>query len=341
MKKNTLFFGVLPAFLMLNACNNAEKQDEGKNDTVVVVTDTVATTVPGNAAIFDPSSLPVSTADLGEYPYFALPDWVSDDTGYGYDKKSDFGKLEIYTKDGFISVEGKVFIKGYQMTNGGQRADWDEYRFVKSFSKHFESLGATKLFEGEVPDDAIEGLNKANNRDNYYYEFGTSSHDNLVTYGVQKDNKPIYFAISSNSAGGAIYVIEAEPFQQTIGIIKADKIEKDLAESGKSILYINFDTDKATLKTEGKDAINEIAKVLQKNKDLKLDVNGYTDNVGDADHNLQLSKDRANAVVASLIQGGIDKTRLAAKGFGANDFIADNSTEAGKEQNRRVELVKK
>ena len=72
---------------------------------------------------------------------------------------------------------------------------------------------------------------------------------------------------------------------------------------------------------------------------LKLSINGHTDNTGDAGHNLQLSEARAASVVAALVDGGIDRTRLQAKGFGQAEPVADNATEDGKARNRRVELV--
>lgn len=165
--------------------------------------------------------------------------------------------------------------------------------------------------------------------------------ENVLTYGMKNGGKLILFSIVSNSAYGALYVGESEAFKQTVGIIKADQIEKDLKEKGKSILQINFDTDKASLKPDGREVVLEIAKVLKSDANLKLDINGYTDNVGNSDHNLQLSKDRANTVLSTLLDEGVNKSRLVANGFGATNFIADNSTVSGRELNRRVELIKK
>ncbi len=84
----------------------------------------------------------------------------------------------------------------------------------------------------------------------------------------------------------------------------------------------------------------EVLKLLQQNLTLRLAVHGHTDNAGTPPHNQQLSEARARAVVASLTGAGITTSRLQVAGFGQTRPLADNATEAGKAQNRRVELVK-
>lgn len=346
MNKKTLLLGMIPTFLTIFSCNNSGNKDsETSSDSTEIIANDSGNNqeVIADASSFNPETLPETTADIGQFPFFTVPDWINPKSSYGFDRESDFGLIEFYTGESFYPLEGHVFVKGYSMSDpkDAGRGTWDEYKFVQSFSKHFESLGAKKLFEGNIPSEKSKELDETKNKKGYFFDFATSHQDNLVTYGLKKDGKVILFAITSNSAFGALYVGESEAFKQTITIIKADQIEKDLNEKGKSVLNINFDTDKATLKPDGKDVVEEIAKVLQSNSSLKLDINGYTDNVGDANHNLQLSKDRANTVLNTLIEGGIDKSRLSANGFGATNFIADNNTDAGKEQNRRVELIKK
>ncbi|WP_262923050.1 OmpA family protein [Hymenobacter cellulosilyticus] len=105
-------------------------------------------------------------------------------------------------------------------------------------------------------------------------------------------------------------------------------------------MYVNFDTDKASIKPESEAAVAEVVKLLQQNPALRLSVEGHTDNTGAAAHNRQLSEARAQAVVAALTSQQIASSRLRAAGFGPDKPIADNGTEAGKAQNRRVELVK-
>ena len=105
-------------------------------------------------------------------------------------------------------------------------------------------------------------------------------------------------------------------------------------------LYLNFDTDKATLRPDAQPTLAEVLLLLQQSPDLRLAVQGHTDNTSTPAHNQQLSEARAQAVVAALTAQGIAAGRLQAQGFGQTKPLADNATEAGRAQNRRVELVK-
>jgi outer membrane protein OmpA-like peptidoglycan-associated protein len=113
--------------------------------------------------------------------------------------------------------------------------------------------------------------------------------------------------------------------------------------SGKYVTHgINFDTDSDRLKPESGAVLKQVAAGLQKNPNLKLEIDGYTDSVGDAAHNLNLSQRRAQAVSAVLVsQFGIEAARLSVNGFGAAKPIASNDTPDGRAANRRVEFLKK
>lgn len=105
-------------------------------------------------------------------------------------------------------------------------------------------------------------------------------------------------------------------------------------------LYVNFDTDKTTIQPESEPTVAEVVTLLRQDPKLRLSVQGHTDNTGTLAHNQQLSEGRAQSVVASLTQAGIEAVRLQAAGFGQSKPLADNATEEGKAKNRRVELVK-
>jgi outer membrane protein OmpA-like peptidoglycan-associated protein len=104
---------------------------------------------------------------------------------------------------------------------------------------------------------------------------------------------------------------------------------------------ILFDTDSDRIKPESAPAIKQIARLLETNPALKLLIEGHTDSVGDASHNLDLSKRRAESVRAALVgQFAIDAARLSAAGLGAGKPVEANDTPQGRAQNRRVELVR-
>lgn len=103
---------------------------------------------------------------------------------------------------------------------------------------------------------------------------------------------------------------------------------------------ITFDIDKSDIKPESMGTLNMIAGILKNNPDLKFEIDGHTDNTGDAAHNLTLSKQRAASVKTQLISMGIDGSRLTTNGFGDTKPISDNSTPDGRANNRRVEFVR-
>jgi OOP family OmpA-OmpF porin len=113
--------------------------------------------------------------------------------------------------------------------------------------------------------------------------------------------------------------------------------------SGKYVTHgINFDTDSDHLKSESSAVLKQVAAGLAKNPNLKLEIDGYTDSVGDAAHNLDLSKRRALAVQTVLVsQFGVDADRLTSNGFGPAKPIGSNDTPDGRAANRRVEFLKK
>ena len=115
-----------------------------------------------------------------------------------------------------------------------------------------------------------------------------------------------------------------------------------ITSSGRFVTHgILFDTDSDRLKPESAPVIQTIARGLENNPNLKLQIEGHTDSVGNAAHNLDLSKRRAEAVKAVLVaQFRIDEARLTTAGMGAMKPIDSNDTPQGRSQNRRVELVK-
>lgn len=100
-----------------------------------------------------------------------------------------------------------------------------------------------------------------------------------------------------------------------------------------------FENNSFDLKPEAREKLDAYADYMKRKPETSIQVNGYTDDRGKASYNQMLSEKRANAVKAYLEEQGVDSSRIAAKGMGEANPIADNATKAGRAENRRVELV--
>lgn len=158
----------------------------------------------------------------------------------------------------------------------------------------------------------------------------------LVTLPLGKD-----YAFNVSKQGYLFYsdnfslkdTIEGKPFNINIGL---QPIELNAKITLKNIF---FDFDEYVLKPESKTELDKLVDLMKRNPTLKIQINGYTDSVGIAAHNLQLSQQRAQAVVDYLKANGIAEGRLKAKGYGASHPVAPNDTEVGRALNRRTEVV--
>ena len=102
---------------------------------------------------------------------------------------------------------------------------------------------------------------------------------------------------------------------------------------------ILFDVDSASVRPGLRDDLMTVASSLRDYPDSTVQIVGHTDNTGDAGYNQQLSERRANAVADVLMDGGVGFSRIQTFGRGENQPVADNLTDAGRAQNRRVEIV--
>lgn len=169
------------------------------------------------------------------------------------------------------------------------------------------------------------------------------SNNEYATFKFTKDGKENYVMLTFNSGTDLsveqfyLDVVEMEAMKQDI---EATAMFKELNTSGHIALYINFETGKSTIKPESQPIIDQIVQLLKTNPDLKINIEGHTDNVGTPASNKTLSEARAKAVMNAVVAKGIPAARMVAKGMGQDKPIAENTTEDGRAKNRRVEIVK-
>lgn len=121
-------------------------------------------------------------------------------------------------------------------------------------------------------------------------------------------------------------------------VVEKPQIEEVKKKIDVAAKQIYFETGKATLLKKSNAALQQVIAILKENPEVKLSIDGHTDNTGNAKTNKTLSQNRANAVQKYLVKQGIDAQRLVAKGFGQTVPIASNKTAAGRAKNRRVEM---
>ena len=143
----------------------------------------------------------------------------------------------------------------------------------------------------------------------------------------------------TGAATGAVIGRYIDQQEKALKEVKGAKVER---EGDKLIVRFDsailFDTNKSALRAQSKQDLDKFAKVLTEYKETDLVVEGHTDNTGKKDHNRKLSGARAEAVIARLVSDGVARGRMAGKGLGDSEPIADNATPAGRQQNRRVQV---
>jgi OmpA-OmpF porin, OOP family len=223
--------------------------------------------------------------------------------------------------------------------------------------KEFESvqmpIGKDK--DGNEIDKAIEG-------EYFYYDIGTREglsniqlFRNFQTafteagYKIIFDgspekltvqNGPQYVWMEFKEAYYYLTTVKQQAMKQE-ATADATALGNEIDQSGHVAVYgIHFDTGKANIFPDSEPILEQIKILLDQRSDLKLRVEGHTDNIGARAANQKLSEQRAAAVVAWLVSHGVDVSRLAAQGFADTKPVGDNAGEEGRAQNRRVELVK-
>jgi len=227
------------------------------------------------------------------------------------DCKTSFDAVEFYMPGSQTkTVEGQVTRIDYSLQEGALRPSVLQVR--RNYGNAVKSLGGSVLFDEDI----------------------------YLTAKVVKNGKEIWVKLDVYNDGRnfTLNVLEVEAMVQEV---TADAMYNALTKDGFMALYINFDTGKSTIKPESIPIVEQIAALMKAHTDLKLSIEGHTDNVGTAASNKTLSEQRAKAVLDAVVKQGIAANRMTAIGWGQDKPVADNRTEEGKAKNRRVEIVKK
>ena len=169
-----------------------------------------------------------------------------------------------------------------------------------------------------------------NNFQDFYFNYGFDQ------YIVAKKGN-VYISLVVNDGGIFQLVIEEEVLDDEL----ISPIAQVLASTGKIDLYgFHFDSGKSTLQPESDAELSELGDLLADYPNLKLNIIGHTDNVGDKRANQKLSAARAKSVLNALVHSyDANATNLTAEGKGETQPIEDNTSETGRAKNRRVEIV--
>jgi OOP family OmpA-OmpF porin len=233
----------------------------------------------------------------------------------------EFDSYNFFNGKNCTTVEGKKFKRTYSLKEGAQKAS--VIQIMRNYANAIKNMGGTVIYEG-APQNA---------------ECAENNGINMVIGKAVKDGNELWVEVAS--LGGDDYyltIIIKELMKQDV---TASDMFEAINRDGHIALYINFDTGKSIIRDESKPIIEQIVQMLKSNPDLKISVEGHTDNVGTPASNKTLSESRAKSVVSAIVGQGISADRLSPAGYGQDKPIADNNNEEGRAKNRRVELVRK
>jgi OmpA-OmpF porin, OOP family len=220
--------------------------------------------------------------------------------------------------------------KEFEQADFPLNADGDKVKHLEG-EYHYWDYGTR---EGVSEIQVYRNMETALRKGGFTLDFGASPEQIVAHKGdtwVRIENKGTFYYQT---------IITVKEMQQEV-TADASSLAAEIEKSGHVAVYgIHFDTGKASLMEDSSQILGEIVKLLQQTPELKLRVEGHTDNQGNTAANKALAEKRAQAVAAWLTAHGIAAGRLSAVGFGESKPVADNQTEEGRAKNRRVELAK-
>lgn len=226
-----------------------------------------------------------------------------------------------------VAVEGPTWTLYYGIDEGTSPAS--ALQIMRNYQNAARAAGAEIL--GEYPGWCKAGY------DTSAMPVGNGCANFSTTIKLMRGDTEIWAFVHPGDESYEIVVSERQAMRQEVSI---QALTDQLARDGFVTLEVNFDTASTQLRADSAAALDAAAAALKASPDLRVEIGGHTDNVGDAAANRALSEGRAKAVQAALVERGIAASRLTAVGYGQDRPIADNRGEDGRAKNRRVELTR-
>ena len=263
---------------------------------------------------------------------------------------------------GWMRVEGRITLLYYRLPAGRSSLE-----VLRNYQSSLEAKGFTTAFTcatsngscyenrpGRLPNTApydfalaLDANPELPRLDGDFIRnyFGTNARYLLARRAGSDGTTWVSLSLAEHARGNHAFVrvVETKAMDAgKIGFIDAAGMQDRLAADGRVSLYgIHFDFDRDAVRADSKPTLDEIARLLRTDADLRLAVVGHTDAKGDADYNRGLSERRAANVVRALVGDyGIAASRLDPRGAGADEPVAANDSEDGRARNRRVELIR-
>lgn len=302
-----------------------------------------AVVTPAQLEPFDINSVPLAATALPPFPYLDWPTALPDAERVS-ERIKPFDAITVIAARQFLDVEGRLEVRSYSIPK-----TMSQIEIRRNYANQIKALGGVQVNQlnpvtssasmaRAVRDIAGPDVDVAQRLGLQRYDEGSYEYE---VYVLRAPDTTAWIVLQTSQYSAVITTLAQQAMTQTVGLVQAEAIMRELDSTGHVALYINFDTDKASLRPDAAPAVGEIVKLLKSNPSLDIAIEGHTDNSGSSERNKELSLERANAVVAALHAAGIAPTRLTAAGFGQEKPLAENTTDEGRAKNRRVELVKR
>lgn len=246
----------------------------------------------------------------------------------------------------FVSTDGQTAFFNTNNMLPGSLGGYDVYEFPLYKEARPEKVvllkGELKTDKGEpVTGNVVVEVKDVQTKKTTAAVVDTTTGNYVAAVKVEKQHDYVITVKKDDAAFTSQLVSGKQEFPAVTQTVKPMEVKKLEVGAAYTINDINFASNSAVIQPESMVVLEAFANYLKANPNIRIQIQGHTDNVGDDGQNLSLSNERAFAVFEALTQKfGVPRSQIAgAKGFGETKPIADNLTEAGRSKNRRTEFV--